>query len=101
MKEIKWLAENIREELEDAEKYAKAALKHKDDNRPLSAALADLARQEIEHSEILHSHAVKIIRDKQAMGVETPVAMQAVWDWEHEHMIEHTAKVKHLIDMLR
>jgi DNA-binding HxlR family transcriptional regulator len=101
MKEIKWLAENIREELEDAEKYAKAAIKYKDTDRSLSMALADLAKQELGHSEVLHTHAVKIIKEHKENGAEPPAAMQAVWDWEHEHMIERTSKIKHLLDMGR
>ena len=100
MKEIKWLAENIREELHDAEKYAKAALKCKDENRELSHTLADLAKQELSHSEQLHTHAVRLIKARKDSGVNAPAAMQAVWDWEHEHMIEHTIKIKHLLDML-
>ena len=44
MKEIKWLAENIREELEDAEKYALKALKCKDQNKEMSQTLAGLAK---------------------------------------------------------
>lgn len=99
MKEIKWIAERIREELEDAEQYAKTALKYKDTNKDLAQACADIAKQELTHSEILHTQAVRLIKAQMAAGVTAPVAMQAVWDWEHEKMIEHTAKIRNLLDM--
>ena len=101
MKEIKWLAENIREELEDAEKYALKALKWKDDRKDLSQTLAGLSKQELTHSELLHDQAVRLIKEQHDMGVTPPAAMQAVWDWEHERMIEKTAHIRQLLEMLR
>ena len=101
MKEIKMLAENIREELEDAEKYAWTALKYKDKDRDLAQTVAGLAKQEITHSELLHEQAVRLIKEQHEKGVMPPAAMQAVWDWEHERMIEKTAHVKHLLEMFR
>lgn len=101
MKEIKMLAENIREELEDAEKYAWTALKYKDKDRDLAQTVAGLAKQEITHSELLHEQAVRLIKEQQEKGITPPAAMQAVWDWEHERMIEKTAHVKQLLEMFR
>jgi hypothetical protein len=101
MKEIKMLAENIREELEDAEKYAWTALKYKDKDRDLAQTVAGLAKQEITHSELLHEQAVRLIKEQQEKGITPPAAMQAVWDWEHERMIEKTAYVKQLLEMFR
>ena len=101
MKEIKYIAERIREELEDAEGYAKHALKYRDTDREMSQALMELSRQELAHSETLHHQAVRLIKKQHESGVIAPAAMQAVWDWEHEHMIEKTAHIKNLLDMLR
>lgn len=97
MKEIKWLSEQIEEELEDAEKYAKAALYHKHTDPEMSRTCIELSRQELNHSEILHANAVRLIKEQTEKGVEVPPAMQAVWDWEHKKMIDHTAKVKALL----
>lgn len=99
MKVIKHLVKDIREELEDAEKYAKAAMHYKDHDMELARAFHDLARQELAHSEILHTQAVREINAKRAEGVEPPTAMQAVWDWEHEKMIEETAEIRQMLDM--
>ena len=97
MKEIKWIAESIEEELEDAEKYAKAALYNKHTDPEMSKLCADLAKQELMHSELLHNQAVKLIKAQTDKGVVAPPAMLAVWDWQHERMIEHTAKIKTLL----
>ena len=101
MKEIKYIAERIREELSDAEGYAKHALKWKDTDRELSQTLAELSKQELAHSDSLHHQAVRLIRKQKDNGETAPAAMQAVWDWEHEHMIEHKEKVEHLLKMFR
>ena len=101
MKEIKWLAHRIEEELEDAETYAKEAAKHKDTNRGLSQTLAQICKEELGHSEMLHIQAERLIAAQREAGITAPSAMQAVWDWEHEKMIEHTARIKHLLDMLK
>jgi hypothetical protein len=101
MKEIKYIAERIREELEDAEGYAKHALKYKELDREMSQTLAELSKQELAHSESLHHQAVRLIRKQKESGVTPPAAMQAVWDWEHERMIEKTMHIKALLDALR
>lgn len=75
MKEIKWIAERIREELEDSESYAKAALKYKDSDRDLAQTVAGLAKQELTHSELLHDQAVRLIRNQRDSGITPPAAM--------------------------
>ena len=98
MKKIKHLVEQIQEELHDAEKYAECAMKHKDDDRELASAYHRLAGQELEHSHILHDQVVRIIREH---GGEPPAVMKAIWDWEHEKMIEQEKEVKTLLEMFR
>ena len=99
MKEIKYIVKQIREELEDAEKYAKAAAKLKDTNSTDASTYSELARQELSHVDSLHKMAVRMIEKKKESGVEVPPAMQAVWDWEHEQMIERVGKIKTLMSM--
>lgn len=101
MKEIKMLVEKIREELEDAEKYAKCAAKYKDSDRELASTFYTLAGEELGHMEKLHTQAARIIKAYKDKGHEAPAAMQAIWDWEHEKMIEHTAHVRHLLESAR
>ena len=101
MKEIKMLVENIREELEDAEKYAKCAAKYKDIDRELANTFYTLANEELGHMDKLHTQATRLIKAHRAEGHEPPAAMLAVWGWEHEKMIEHTARIKHLLEHAR
>ena len=97
MKEIKHIVENIREELEGAEHYAKIAAKMKTENATDAAEYADMARQELGHVEKLHKMAVRAIERQRDAGVTPPAAMKAVWDWEHENMREKTARIKMLL----
>lgn len=100
MKEIKLLSKHIREELQDAENYAKLALRYKDDDRSLSQAFEKLAGQELDHADILHAQAARLIKDKKENGTEPPASMLAVWNWEHENMIDCVSKIKILLSEL-
>lgn len=99
MKEIKYIVKQIRDELEDAEKYAKTAAKLKDTSSTDAATYSDLARQELSHVDSLHKMAVRMIEKQKENGVKVPPAMQAVWDWEHEQMIDRVGKIKTLMSM--
>lgn len=101
MEIIKCLAEYISEELEDAEKYAKAALHHMGTDRELCRTFEELSRQELSHSDKLHAQAVRLINAKKSSGATPPAYMEAVWRWEHEKMIDKTAHVHRLLDMLK
>lgn len=101
MKIIKNLVEDIREELEGAEHYAKLATQYKDEDRELADVYAKLANVELEHVDALHGQAVRMIKAQKASGVETPASMQAVWDWEHGKMVDTTARIKTMLSMYR
>lgn len=101
MKEIKMLAGHIREEMNDAETYAKLALRYKDDDRSLSQTFEKLAEQELDHADMLHAQASRLIKERKDNGETPPVAMSAVWSWEHENMMDCVARVKVLLAELR
>lgn len=101
MKEIKMLAGHIREEMNDAETYAKLALRYKDDDRSLSQTFEKLAEQELDHADMLHAQASRLIKERKENGETPPVAMPAVWSWEHENMMDCVARVKVLLAELR
>lgn len=98
MKEIKMLSIMMEEELNDAEKYIKEALHHKDDDRELAEMFFELSKQEVEHAHMEHAQAVRMIK---GYNKEAPAAMKAVWDYQHERMIEHEADIKRLMSMYR
>lgn len=101
MKEIKMLAGHIRGEMNDAETYAKLALRYKDDDRSLSQTFEKLAEQELDHADMLHAQASRLIKERKENGETPPVAMSAVWSWEHENMMDCVARVKVLLSELR
>lgn len=94
--------QDIEEELEGAEHYAKKATEHKDDDRELVDVYAKLANVELDHVNALHGQVVLIIKEwKVTSGQEAPAAMQAVWDYEHERSVDKAAKIKTLLDMYK
>lgn len=97
MKSIKYLVEDIQEELEGAEHYAKLAAQNKDLDRALADTYYKLAGVELEHVNALHEQVVRLIKAHKATGKEVPAAMQAVWDWEHGKMVDTTARIKTLL----
>lgn len=99
MKEIKMIAEQIRDELDVAEEYAREAARLKDTRSSDASSYADMARQEMGHAETLHKMAVRLIDKETESGAAVPSAMQAVWDWEHERMLDRAARIKTMLSM--
>lgn len=98
MKIIKHLVEDIREELEGAEHYAKLATQYRDEDRGLADAYSKLAEAELGHVDALHAQVVRLIQEYKASNKgPVPAAMQAVWDWEHERMIDTITRVRALL----
>ena len=101
MQIIKKLSGMIGEEINDAEKYARCALNHKDDNPSLAELFYSLSLDEMKHMESLHKMVVRLIEEKRQSGVEIPIGMMEMHDYLHEQHIEHAKEVRMLQTMFR
>jgi ferritin len=94
MKIIQKLVDQIEDELEGAEEYAKCALTHKEDHPTLAKTFYDISTDEMRHVNLLHDEAVKLIEDHRREKGEPPAAMLAVWEYMHKKHIEKANKIK-------
>lgn len=101
MEIIKKLSKMIHEEIEDAEKYTKCAIKYKDTMPEVAQVFYNLGNEELSHMEKLHSAVNRVISDYRAKHGDPPVAMQAVYDYLHEEQIEKVKEVKLLQEQYR
>ena len=99
MKDIEDIADDIRDELDDAEKYALRAMKFKDKYPDVAQHYYRRSLEEMEHASGLHTDGVTIIENYQREHGDPPAPMQAIYDYLHKQNIERAAKVKAIQSM--
>ena len=94
MKIIEKLSDMISDELSDAEKYAKCALKHKEERPSLAQTFYTLSIDEMKHANMLHDEVTKVINEYRSSGNEVPAEMTAVYNYLHDKQIERATSIK-------
>ena len=95
------MIDEIMDEYDDAEKYAKKAIEFQENRPSLAGKYAAMAKQELEHGDKLHSEIVTIIQEHRTKNGPPPEPMMQVYNWEHKKMIDHVARVKALLAMVK
>ena len=101
MKLIEKLSAMVDEEIEDAKKYAKCAVKYKDERPALAKTFYDLSGEEMRHMTMLHAEVEAVIQKYRKENGEPPTAMLAVYDYLHGKQIEKAKEVKDYQAMYR
>lgn len=101
MRMIEHLEDQITEEIEGAEDYAKCALAKREEYPDLAKVYYDLANDELEHVKMLHSYIVKFIRDYRDKKGEPPADMLAVYEYLHKKQIEQVNGIQLMLDTFR
>ena len=94
MQVIANLSDMIEEELNDAEKYIKCAMKHKDDNPGLAQTFAKISGEEMNHVALLHEQVVSLISEYRKANGTPPERMQGIYDYLHKKHIEKANEIK-------
>ena len=88
------LSDMIEEELEDAEKYIKCAMKHKDDHPALATTFAKISAEEMGHVALLHDQVVAIIAEYRKEHGDPPERMQGIYEYLHKKHVEKANSIK-------
>ena len=94
MQLIKVLEDQIGEEMHDAKKYIKCALKYTEEHKELADLYYWLSQEEMTHADKLHKMVVEIIEEYRKKEGEPPADMLAIYKYVHEKEIEEAAEVK-------
>lgn len=101
MKLIKDLSEMIEEEISDAEKYARCALRHKEDRPALADTFYKLSNEEIGHANLLHTQIVSVIEEYRKANGNPPDVMLTLYEIYHEKYIMGVATVKGILALYK
>ena len=94
MKIIKCLAEQIEDELHDAEKYIDLAMKWKQDEPDTADLFYELSTEEMGHMQKLHDEVAELIEEYRKEHGEPPKEMMVLYEYLHEKHISTAMEIK-------
>ena len=98
MRILKDVIEKMNDTLEEIEWYSTKAHHLRAEHRALADTYIKIAEQHVGIYNNLHERAVALINEQKGKGVEVPASMQAIWDYEHEKLIQEFGEIKYLIE---
>jgi ferritin len=101
MQIIQDLSDMIEEEIADAGKYARCALKHKEGSPALGEMFFKLANEELGHMSTLHTQVVSMIEDYRKKNGDPPEHMLMLYNILHKKHIENAAAVKGMLSLYK
>ena len=101
MKMIKKIVDQIHDELEGAEEYIECAMKHKTDYPNIANMYYEMSLMEMSHVDKLHGAVTTLINEAKARGEEPPPTMMAIYEYEHEKIMEEATEIKVMQEMFK
>lgn len=100
MKEIEKFNKMIEEEMEGAWSYAREGAMYKEELPEFSKKFVNMANQELEHIQMIHTMVVSLINEYRNKNGTPPTDMLAVYDYLHKKHIDEVAELKYYISMI-
>ena len=101
MKMIKKIIDQIYDELEGSEEYIECAMKEKAEHPTIANMYYEMSLMEMSHVDKLHSAVVTLINEAKAKGEEPPPTMMAIYEYEHEKIMEEATEIKVMQEMYK
>ena len=98
MRILKDLIEKANDTLDEIEWYAEKAHHLRAEQKVLADTYIKIAEMHVDIYKMIHDRMVALIEDEKKKGVNVPMAMQSIWDYEHEKLIKEFAEAKILIE---
>ena len=100
MKQIKEYVEQMEEEICGAKDYIEKALWYKSKGDTIRYnKYKEMAMQELNHAEIIHTFAVEDIAKLEEVFPEVPTEMMDKWNESHKKYIEKVAWIRQMMAM--
>lgn len=94
MNVIKCMAENIEEELSDAEKYIELAMKWKEEQPEAADLFYELSLEEMGHANKIHETIEEIITEYRQKTGDPPKDMMTLYNYLHERHKNDAMRIK-------
>ena len=98
MKTLKELIEKADDTLDEIEWYAEKAHHLRSDNKALADTYIKIAEMHVSIYGMLHDRMVALIEEEKKKGAQPPVAMMAIWEYEHSNLVKEFAHAKFLVE---